>query len=72
MNVYSGWYTAESVDMRMRKLIDWLREVGGADKPFFMTEFGAAAMYGYHRSLCRWSEDYQAKLIGGYVGNIYE
>lgn len=65
MNVYSGWYTAEDTDVRMRKLIDWSRKVGGADKPFFMTEFGAAAMYGYRdRSLCRWSEDYQAKLIG--------
>ena len=65
MNVYSGWYTAEPVEIRMRKLIDWSRTVGGADKPFFITEFGAAAMYGYRdRSLCRWSEDYQAKLIG--------
>lgn len=65
MNVYSGWYTAEPVEIRMRKLIDWSRKVGGAGKPFFMTEFGAAAMYGYRdRSLCRWSEDYQAKLIG--------
>jgi len=64
MNVYSGWYTAEPVEIRMRKLIDWSRKVGGAGKPFFMTEFGAAAMYGYRdRSLCRWSEDYQAKLI---------
>lgn len=65
MNIYSGWYTAEAIDVRMRKLIDWSREVGGEDKPFFITEFGAAAMYGYRdRSLCRWSEDYQAKLIG--------
>lgn len=65
MNVYSGWYTAEPVETRMRKLIDWSRKVGGAGKPFFMTEFGAAAMYGYRdRGLCRWSEDYQAKLIG--------
>lgn len=64
MNVYSGWYTAEPVEIRMKKLIDWSREVGGADKPFFITEFGAAAMYGYrNRNLCRWSEDYQAKLL---------
>lgn len=64
MNVYSGWYTAEAVDVRMRKLIDWSRTVGGADKPFLMTEFGAGAIYGYrNRSLCRWSEDYQAKLL---------
>lgn len=64
MNVYSGWYTSEAVDVRMKKLLEWCRTVGGADKPFFMTEFGAAAMYGYHdRGLSRWSEDYQAKLL---------
>ena len=29
-----------------------------------VTEFGAAAIYGYRdRSLCRWTEDYQAKLL---------
>ena len=64
MNVYSGWYTAEPIEIRMKKLLDWSREVGGADKPFFMTEFGAGALYGYrNRSLCRGSEDYQAKLL---------
>ena len=64
MNVYSGWYTSEAIDVRMKKLLEWTETAGGADKPFFMTEFGAAAIYGYRdRSLCRWSEEYQAKLL---------
>lgn len=64
MNVYSGWYTAEGVESRKERLFEWARESGGADKPIIMSEFGAAAMYGYRdRSLCRWSEDYQAKLL---------
>lgn len=64
MNVYSGWYTAEGIESRKDRLFEWARESGGADKPIIMSEFGAAAMYGYRdRSLCRWSEDYQAKLL---------
>jgi len=64
MNVYSGWYTGDSVDEYMNRLMEWVQTAGGGNKPFFMTEFGAAAIYGYRdRSLCRWSEEYQAKLL---------
>ena len=52
------------IESRKNRLVEWSRTVGGADKPFMVTEFGAAAIYGYRdRSLCRWTEDYQAKLL---------
>ena len=73
MNVYTGWYTVETadwratdgIDERIDKLIAWANRAAGANKPFLVTEFGAAAMYGYRdKNLCRWSEEFQAKLIG--------
>ena len=64
INIYTGWYSSEGIENRKNRLIEWSRTVGGADKPFMVTEFGAAAIYGYRdRSLCRWTEDYQAKLL---------
>ena len=63
-NIYTGWYSSEDIKTRKDRLIEWIRTAGGADKPFMVTEFGAAAIYGYRdRSLCRWSEDYQAQLL---------
>ena len=66
INAYYGWYSgkieywAEFLEkFRCRR-----DELGLADKPVIMSEFGAAAVYG-HQSFDdrRWSENYQAKLI---------
>ena len=63
-NIYTGWYSSDDIADRKNRLLGWIRTAGGADKPFMVTEFGAAAIYGYRdRSLCRWSEEYQAQLL---------
>jgi beta-glucuronidase len=37
---------------------------GGRGKPVIMSEFGAAALYGYHNpNKCKWTEEYQAAVL---------
>ncbi|MBQ7386938.1 MAG: beta-glucuronidase [Clostridia bacterium] len=67
LNQYEGWYGG-SINT-WDTFIDNFRirrdELGYAHKPVVVSEFGAASVYG-HRSFdtTRWSEDYQAELIG--------
>jgi len=66
INAYLGWYE-RTVDAFVEMLEDFRKrrsELGFADKPVIMSEFGAAAVYG-HRSFDDnlWSENYQADLI---------
>ena len=67
LNQYEGWYggsinTWDTFIDDFRKRRDAL---GYGHKPVIVSEFGAASVYG-HRSFdtTRWSEDYQANLIG--------
>lgn len=67
LNQYEGWYggsinTWDTFIDDFRKRRDAL---GYGHKPVIVSEFGAASVYG-HRSFdtTRWSEDYQADLIG--------
>ena len=67
LNQYEGWYggsinTWDTFIDDFRKRRDSL---GYGHKPVIVSEFGAASVYG-HRSFdtTRWSEDYQADLIG--------
>lgn len=63
-NMYSGWYQDIGVKERHEKEMAWIEEAGGAGKPVIVSEFGAAAMYGYRdRGRCKWSEERQADLI---------
>ena len=63
-NMYSGWYQDVSVLERHNKEIDWIATAGGAGKPIIVSEFGAAAMYGYRdRGRSKWSEERQADII---------
>lgn len=63
-NMYSGWYQDIGVKERHEKEMEWIAEAGGAGKPVIVSEFGAAAMYGYRdRGRCKWSEERQADLI---------
>lgn len=71
-NLYSGWYDDFSIDEKNYQLIDeknhqvidWIKKSGGDNKPIIVSEFGAAAVYGFRdRSHCKWSEEYQADLI---------
>jgi beta-glucuronidase len=72
-NIYPGWYSPDrdnerplgEVVPKIRELLDGLAKLGFAEKPFIISEIGAAAIYG-----CRdpmngfWTEQYQAELLG--------
>ena len=63
-NMYSGWYQDVPVKERHEQEMDWIAQTGGAGKPVIVSEFGAAAMYGYRdRGRCKWSEERQADII---------
>lgn len=63
-NMYSGWYQDVSVRERHEEEMTWIESAGGAGKPVIVSEFGAAAMYGYRdRGRCKWSEERQADVI---------
>lgn len=63
-NMYSGWYKDVPIKERHEEEIEWIKNSGGEGKPIIVSEFGAAAMYGYRdRSRCKWSEERQADII---------
>lgn len=63
-NLYLGWYVNEPMKERFDQQLDWIAQAGGAGKPVIVSEFGAAAMYGYRdRGRCKWSEERQADVI---------
>ena len=63
-NMYTKWYQDADISERNDEEIDWIYRSGGAGKPIIVSELGAAAMYGYRdRSMCKWSEEYQAELL---------
>jgi len=56
-NHYLGWYGGTPQDCKTRQ---WYIPY---DKPFFVSEFGAGALQGYHGdSGQRWTEEYQAEV----------
>ena len=67
INQYEGWYggAIKTWDTFVDKFRARRAELGIEHKPVVMSEFGAAAVYG-HRSFdtTRWSEEYQADLLG--------
>ncbi len=63
-NIYSGWYLDVTAKERHEQEMDWIAGAGGAGKPVIVSEFGAAAVYGYRdRGRCKWSEERQADII---------
>lgn len=63
-NMYSGWYKDVPIKGRNEEEIEWIKKSGGEGKPIIVSEFGAAAIYGYRdRSRCKWSEERQADII---------
>ena len=66
LNVYLGWYSGgmEAWDGFITDFCRRRDSLGFSDKPIVFSEFGAAALYGFHDVECpRWSEEYQAKLL---------
>jgi len=63
-NMYSGWYQDVPVRQRHEEEMDWIVRAGGEGKPVIVSEFGAAAIYGYRdRGRCKWSEERQKDII---------
>ncbi len=57
VNEYIGWYSGTPEDA-LKKV--WTTEY---NKPLIISEFGAAALYGYHGDKdARWTEEYQATV----------
>ena len=65
-NLYHGWYYSEISDWDkfVEDLDAYLEKLGQSDKPIIASEFGSAAIYGYHTfDDIRWTEEYQARLF---------
>jgi beta-glucuronidase len=67
MNLYYGWYggTLADWDQLVARFDEHRKAHGWQDKPVIMSEFGCAALYGYHEHFdsVRWSEEYQSELL---------
>ena len=72
INIYHGWYnyyggsgSLKDWDKFVVDLKNRLTELGLYGKPVIMSEFGAAALAGFHSPFdtVRWSEEYQSDLI---------
>lgn len=63
-NLYNGWYYDDDPKEFLAKIKAYADENGGAGKPYIVSEFGAAAIYGY-RSFAevKYSEERQAKIL---------
>lgn len=64
-NLYPEWYHDTKAADYVADIYNWVQEESeGSGKPFLVTEIGAGAIYGYRTpSLCKWSEEYQAKAL---------
>lgn len=63
-NIYSGWYLDVPAEERHYQEMDWINSAGGAGKPVIVSEFGAAAVYGFRdRGRSKWSEERQEDII---------
>lgn len=72
INYYYGWYNHPGStgkftdwDVFVEKFGKHIKERGWGDKPVIMSEFGAAALAGFHSPFdtVRWSEEYQRDLL---------
>ena len=67
LNQYHGWYGGgiESWAKHIEDFKARRAELGMQNKPIIYSEFGAAAIYGHHTfDDIKWTEEYQARLIG--------
>ena len=66
VNKYHGWYESglDAWEAYIPSLVKRLDELGMAEKPVVMSEFGAAAIYGYTSfDGNKWSEEYEAETL---------
>ncbi|MBR2453448.1 MAG: beta-glucuronidase [Clostridia bacterium] len=66
LNVYYGWYSGpiSKWDSFVEEFRERREKLGLSHKPVIFSEFGGAAIYGYHTfDNLRWTEEYQANLL---------
>ena len=66
MNIYPDWYPGwpDTMEATLEKLKGNIAKTGNGDKPLIISEIGAGAVYGFRsETMCKWSEDYQAKTL---------
>ena len=75
INVYPGWYDidcqVDGVQFVRPALEEYAEMFKDIQKPLIVSEIGAAAIYGDH-SGCRWSEEYQSRLLEEVVRGMLE
>ncbi|MBQ7907130.1 MAG: beta-glucuronidase [Clostridia bacterium] len=67
LNAYFGWYggKVQDWDKFVADFGEHIKKKGWGHKPVIMSEFGAAALAGFHQHFdtIRWSEEFQADLL---------
>lgn len=73
-NLYPEWYHETPAGEYVKDIYDWVQhESEGSGKPFLVTEIGAGAIYGFRsHTLCKWSEEYQAKALEDQITAVLE
>ncbi|MDY3918456.1 MAG: glycoside hydrolase family 2 TIM barrel-domain containing protein [Candidatus Limivivens sp.] len=63
-NLYPYWYEDKTATRMAGEQMEWVREHGGAGKPFLITEIGAGGIYGFRDTAHDvWSEELQAEIL---------
>ena len=69
MNLYPLWYDNSDPSEMLTKEMEWARSVGGAGKPFIVSEYGAGAVYGNRSdTYARWTEERQKQILDAVMG----
>jgi beta-glucuronidase len=64
LNLYARWYGDTATGPHYLRIKKWLEKAGGQGKPVILSEFGAAALYGFHENTrVKWSEERQADIL---------
>lgn len=73
-NLYPEWYHDSKAADYVADIYNWVQtDSEGRGKPFLVTEIGAGAIYGYRTpSMCKWSEEYQAKALEDQITAVLE
>ena len=72
INIYTGWYEDADVKERFEREMDWINETKGKGKPIIISEFGAAAVYGFRdMRRSKWSEERQCDIISSNLDVYY-
>lgn len=72
-NFYPKWYYNHDPKEFLERVKEYAAGQGAVNKPMLISEFGAAAIYGYRAfNNVKWSEDRQAEIISSLINTFYE